>query len=176
MTETWGRSDTAGRWFPPRPVWTIAAFVAALLAVVAIQAYQIAFSWTPLQRWYLSAYVRSGVIGGLGVTATGHYRLLQVTDRRGSNRLALDEEVRPATGVAGIRFTLTEPAVRVGDRQLVWQNVSYAPAPLHAFLRQWIYRDQTAWLLGRRAIWGGGVALAVGLLFAIPHDVARAHD
>jgi len=72
MTETWGRSDTAGRWFPPRPIWTIAAFVTALLAAVAVQAYQIAFSWTPLQRWYLSAYVKSGVIGGLGVTATGH--------------------------------------------------------------------------------------------------------
>jgi len=176
MTETWGRSDTAGRWFPPRPIWTIAAFVTALLAAVAVQAYQIAFSWTPLQRWYLSAYVKSGVIGGLGVTATGHYRLLQVIDRRGSNRLALDEELRPATSATGLPFMLTETAARIGDRQLVWQTVSYGHAPLHAFLHHWIYRDQTAWAFGSPAIWGGGVALALGLLLAIPHDVARAHD
>ena len=97
MIETWGRSDTAGRWLRPKPVWTMAAFVGAIVAAVAIQAYQIAFSWTPLQRWYLSAYVRSSVIGAFGVTATGHYRLLQVIDRTGSKRLALDEEVRPAT-------------------------------------------------------------------------------
>lgn len=176
MTETWGRSDTAGRWLRPKPVWTMAAFLGAIVAAVATQAYQIAFSWTPLQRWYLSAYVRSVVIGGLGVTATGHYRLLQVTDRSGSRRFALDEEVRPATGAAGLPFRLTEPAVRIGDRQLVWQTVSYAHAPLHAFLRHWIYRDQSAWALGRLAIGGGGVALAAGLLVAIPHDVARARD
>jgi type IV secretory pathway TraG/TraD family ATPase VirD4 len=154
----------------------MAAVVGAILAAVAIQAYQMAFSWTPLQRWYLSAYARSAVIGGLGVTATGHYRLLQVIDRSGSYRLALDEEVRPATSARGLPFRLTEPAVRIGDRQLVWQTVSYAPAPLHAFLRQWIYRDQTAWGLTRRAIWSGGVALAVGLLFAIPRDNTRARD
>jgi hypothetical protein len=176
VTETWGRSDSAGTWPHPRPVWTIAALLAALASALAIEAYQHAVHWTPLQRWYLSAYLRSAVLGGFGVTATEHYRLLQVIDRTGNKRLALDDEVRPATTATRLPFALTEAAVRAGDRQLIWRDLSCAHEPLHAFLRRWIYREQTAWDLGRRAIGGGGVALAVGLLLAIPLDLARTHD
>ena len=176
MTETWGRSDTAGTWPHPRPLCTMAACIAALGTALAIEASQVLCVWTPLQRWYVSVYVRSAVIGGLGVTASGHYRLLQVIDRTGRNRLALDGEVRPSTTVTELPFTLTEAAEQVGDQRLVWRDASYVHLLLHAFLRRWIYRDQTVWDLGRGAFWGAGVVLAVGLGLAIPHDVARARD
>jgi hypothetical protein len=153
----------------------MAACIAALGTAFAIEAYQVVFVWTPLQRWYVSVYVRSAVIGGLGVTASGRYRLLQVTDGTGM-RLALDGEVRPSPTATELPFTLTEPAERAGDKRLVSRDASYVHLPLHAFLRRWIYRDQTVWDLGRRAIGGAGVALAVSLLIAIPLDVARTHD
>src|SRR5438876_4484652 len=73
MTHTWGRTDTAGTWPRPTPAWTITTLLVALLSAVAIEAYRYAAIWTPLQRWSVSAYLRSQVIGGVGFTTTGHY-------------------------------------------------------------------------------------------------------
>jgi hypothetical protein len=115
-------------------------------------------------------------MAGLGFTASGHYRLLQVVDGKGS-RLALDDEVHLITTPAGeATFALTEAAVRAGDRQLVWQDGSYNHAALHAFLGRWIYRDQAVLDLVRAAGWGGLGVLVAGLVIAIPADVARARE
>ena len=115
-------------------------------------------------------------MGSLGFTTTGHYRLLQVLDRTGS-RLALDDEVQPAPNASGeTTFALTEAAVHLGDRQLVWRDASYPHAKLHVFLRRWIYRDQTVTDLVKPAVRGGVGVWLVGLLIAIPMDVARARE
>ena len=176
MSQTWGRIDAAGTWLHPKPAWTLATLLVALLSAVAIGAYRYAETWTPLQRWYVSPYLRSQVMGSLGFTTTGHYRLLQVLDRTGS-RLALDDEVQPVPNASGeTTFTLTEAAVHVGDRELVWRDASYPHARLHAFLRRWIYRDQTVTDLVMPAVWGGVGVCLVGLLVAVPMDVARARE
>jgi hypothetical protein len=173
MRQTWGRVATAGTWLHPRPVWTMAALLVALLSAAAIQTYDCVMTWTPLQRWYGSTYLRSGLITGLGFTGVGQYRLLHVIDGGGS-RLALDDEVSPARTATGIPFRLTEAALRAGDRALVWQDDRYRHAALHAFLGHWIYRDQRVTDLVRSATWGGLVVLAVGALVAMPVDLARA--
>jgi hypothetical protein len=178
MNQTWGRTDAAGRWLHPRPAWTLTTLLVALLSGVAIGAYRYARIWTPLQRSYISSYLRSQVMGGLGVATRGHYRLLQVVDGR-STRLALDDEVHPVTTATGeTTFALTEAmaAVRLGDRRLVWQDAAYPHAALHAFLGRWIYRDQTFIDLIRPALWGGLGVFLMGLLIAIPTDVARARE
>ena len=59
-------------------------------------------------------------------------------------------------------FALTDAAVRIGDRRLVWRDASYPHAALHAFLGRWIYRDHTLAELLRPALWGGLVVLAGG--------------
>src|SRR5580658_5689042 len=96
MTQTWGRTDSAGAWPHPKPVSTIVTLALAVVAGAAIEMYQYARVWTPLERWYLPSYVRSEVLADLRFLTTGHYRLLNVTDPKGS-RLALDDEVRPVT-------------------------------------------------------------------------------
>jgi type IV secretory pathway TraG/TraD family ATPase VirD4 len=173
MRQTWGRVDTAGRWPHPRPVCTIAALLVGLLSAATIQTYDCAMMWTPLQRWYVSAYLRSGLIAELGVTGSGHYRLLYVIDGSGS-RLALDDELRPAETATGIPFQLTDAALRAGDQALLWHDDRYRHAALHAFLRHWIYRDQNAAGLVRAAVWSGLAVFAVGALVAIPVDLSRA--
>ena len=175
MRQTWGRVDTAGRWPHPRPVWTMTVLVVAILTAAAIQAYAYLGTWTPLQRWYLSAYLKSGLIAGLGFTSAGQYRLLHVVDRTG-NRLALDDEVAPAPTVAGVPFRLTDAAVREGDRALVWRDERYRHAAFHAFLAHWIYDDQPVTKLVRSAVSGGFVVFAVGAVIAIPMDLARARS
>jgi hypothetical protein len=173
MRQTWGRVNTAGRWLHPRPVWTMTAFMAALLAAGAVQTHACLRGWTSLQRWYLSAYLRSGLIAGLGFTGAGQYRLLHVVDRTGS-RLALDDDVTPAPTRAGMPFQLTDAAVLAGDRALVWQDARYRHPALHAFLSHWIYRDQPLTDLVQAAIWSGVAVFAVGAVIAIPLDVVRA--
>jgi type IV secretory pathway TraG/TraD family ATPase VirD4 len=172
MRETWGRIETAGQWPHPRPVWTVAVLVIALSSATGIQAYDCTTRWTPLQRWYVSAYVRSGLIAGLGFTRVGQYRLLHVVDSTNS-RLALDDEVASGPAVAGMPFRLTNAAVRVGDRALVWHDARYRHQALHAFLRHWIYRDKGVVDLGRSAAWTALLVFAVGAVIAIPMDLAR---
>ena len=53
MTEHWGRIETAGTWPRPKPVWTLALLLIAILSGATIQAYRYATDWTPLQRVYL---------------------------------------------------------------------------------------------------------------------------
>jgi type IV secretory pathway TraG/TraD family ATPase VirD4 len=177
MSHTWGRTDAAGRWLHPTPAWTVTTLLVAVLSAVAIGAYRYT-TWTPLQRWYLSSYLRSQVMGGLGVAARGHYRLLQVADAHGGTRLALDDEVQlvsdPAT--AETTFALTEAAVRLGDRRLVWQDAAAPHATFHAFVGEWIYRDRTVTDLVKPAVWGGLGVVLIGLLIAIPADLARARE
>jgi hypothetical protein len=118
MRQQWGRTDEAGTWPHPRPVWILATLVTALLCAVAIGAYSYVTIWTPLQRLYVEAYVRSGLVGGLGFTTHRHYRLLQVVGGNGS-RLALDDEVRPVISATGeMAFALTDAAGAVGPAEL----------------------------------------------------------
>jgi hypothetical protein len=173
MRHQWGRSDEAGTWPHPKPTWTVATLVVALLAGVAIGAYRYVAVWTPLQRVYVAQYLRSALMGPLGIMTTGRYRLLQVVDQHGS-RLALDDEVTPVTMASGeMTFALIDAARSIGDRRLVWQDGSYSHAKLHAFLGRWIYRDQTLADLLMPTLWGGLGVFVVGLLVAVPKDLAR---
>ena len=100
--------------------------------------------------------------------------MLYAIDRKGS-RLALDEEVQPTTTEANETvFTLSDLGVQTGDRGLVWQDATYPHAKLHGFLAEWIYRDQTLTDLAMPAMWVGVAVFGVGLLVAIPKDIARA--
>ena len=174
MSQEWGRNQYAGEWPNPKAAWTIAALLFAAATVAAICAYRYAYVLTPLQRFYLKPYIRSGLHTEIGVSKTDRYVLLNVVDRHGS-RLALNEEVVPITTATGqATFSLTDEAVRMGDQRLVFQQGQYDNTNLHAFLGHWIYRDQSFTDFLRPALWGGLGVFFVGLLVVIPKDAARA--
>jgi hypothetical protein len=174
MRREWGRNQYAGEWPNPKAAWTMVTLFLALLSVAAICACRYAYVLTPLQQFYLKTYIRSGLRAEINFSKTDRYVLLNVVDRKGS-RLALDEEVMPVTTASGeSTFALTEEAVRMGDRRLVFQQGQYDNARLHAFLGHWIYRDQTFIDFLRPGLWGGLGVFFVGLLVAIPRDAARA--
>src|SRR3989441_3542908 len=173
MSQEWGRSDAAGTWPRPKPVWTLGLLVVAIVSGAAIGAYRYSTAWTSLQRLFLSPYLRSEFASALAFK-TGRYRLLQVIDRKG-NRLPLDEEVQPLTTATDeTAFGLSDLGVQAGDLRLAWQERSYDHARLHAALRDWIYRDQTLTDLATPALWGSLAVFAIGLVIAIPKDLARA--
>ncbi|MGH9711306.1 MAG: hypothetical protein ACRD37_12245, partial [Candidatus Acidiferrales bacterium] len=161
MSQGWGRNQYAGEWPNPRPAWTIATLLLALVSVAAICAYRYSYVLTPLQRFYLTTYIRSGLRAEIGFK-TGRYALLNVVDRKGS-RLALNEEVMPVTTATGENtLALTQAAVKLGDRRLLWEQGQYDNAELHAFLGHWIYRDQTLFDFLRPALFGGLGVFIVG--------------
>ncbi|HEV2222222.1 MAG TPA: type IV secretion system DNA-binding domain-containing protein [Candidatus Acidoferrales bacterium] len=173
MSQKWGRNQYAGEWPNPKPAWKMAALLLAVVSVATICAYRYVYVLTPLQKLYLTTYIRSGLRAEIGFK-TGRYVLLNVLDKKG-NRLALEEEVMPVKTATGENtFALTEAAVRLGDRRLVWQQGQYSNAGLHAFLGRWIYRDQTLLDFSTPALFGGLGVFLVSLLVAIPKDAARA--
>lgn len=173
MSQKWGRNQYAGEWPNPKPAWKMAALLLAVVSVATICAYRYVYVLTPLQKLYLTTYIRSGLRAEIGFK-TGRYVLLNVLDKKG-NRLALDEEVMPVKTATGENtFALTEAAMQLGDRRLVWQQGQYSNAGLHAFLGRWIYRDQTLLDFSTPALFGGLGVFLVSLLVAIPKDAARA--
>ncbi|MGA8221704.1 MAG: type IV secretion system DNA-binding domain-containing protein, partial [Candidatus Acidiferrales bacterium] len=170
MSQEWGRNEHAGEWPNRHPLWTYAVMFLTLVSVAAVCIYRYAEVWTPLERSYLSHYLRTEV----SLTKSGRYKTLNVVGRKGS-RLALDDEVVPVTMASGENtFALTEEAVKVGALRLEWQQGLYDNAKLHEFLGHWIYRDQTLTDLLRPGLWGGLAVFLVGLVVAIPKDAARA--
>lgn len=173
MSEHWGRLDGAGTWPRPKPIWTLGLLLIAITLGAAVGAYRYVADWTPLQRFYLSPYVRSACASALAFKHA-HYQLLHVVDRRGS-RLALDEEVTPVTTATGdSTFALTDVAVQAGDLRLVWQDAVYDHAKLHDLMSHWIYRDQGLSDLAMPASQVALVVFGLGLIVTIPKDTARA--
>src|SRR5580765_2733501 len=105
MDQSWGRATSAGTWMRTRPAWAYSAGLIAVVSVIGLGQYRYS-RWTPLQRFYLPAYVRSTMLDALGVTKPGRYALLTVLDRRGS-RLAVDADVEATPGSSGDAFSLT---------------------------------------------------------------------
>jgi Type IV secretion-system coupling protein DNA-binding domain len=176
MSETWGRTDAAGSWPHPKPIWTLAVLFVALTSSGVIAVYRFQSVWTPLQRTYAPTYLRCWLMTALGMTTTGRYRLLEVEGLAGT-RLALEEEVQAVPTRSGhASFALTETAERIGGRRLVWRDASYPHKALHTFLRHWIYRDRAIADVLRPAVWSGLVVLVGGLLVAVPKDAARARE
>ena len=112
MSQEWGRAEGAGTWPRPKPVWTLALLLVAIVSGGAIGAHRYTTAWTPLQRLFLSPYLRSQIASALAFK-TGRYRLLQVVDRKGS-RLPLDEEVQPVMTATDARASRTRRHRRVG--------------------------------------------------------------
>lgn len=172
MTQEWSRKQYAGEWPNPKPAWTMAALLLAAVSAVGICSYRYAYVLTPLQKLYLTTYIRSGLRADIGFK-TGRYALLNVTDKKGS-RLALDEEVMPLKTATGENtFALTVAALKLGDRRLEWQQAEYSNAELHALLGHWIYRDQAFFDFLKPALFGGLGVFIMILLIALPKDAAR---
>ncbi len=170
MSYEWGRAAEAGKWQRAVPVWFMSMILLALASGMGVWWVRQTFVWTPLQRFYLSAYTRSAIASSLAIQ-TGRYRLLLMDNRRGS-RLAIDDEVVPIASPTGdTTFALSQLAQQAGSGHLVWRDLVVNHARLHADLLVWIYRNQTLTDLARPSLLTALVVLIAGLLVAIPKDV-----
>jgi hypothetical protein len=148
----------------------------ALASMLAIWTYRYIAVCTPLQRFYLMAYVRSGLRSATTFAKTGQYELLAVTTKNRSH-WAYDGEVAEAKTESGeATVTLTQEALKTGDLHLVLLPVQADDAKMHEFLRHAIYRDQTLMGFLQPALWGTLAALLLWLAFTLAKDAARARE
>jgi type IV secretory pathway TraG/TraD family ATPase VirD4 len=160
MRTEWGRDERTD-WPSTKPVYTIVLLICSVLAGVGVGCSRYLWVWTPLQRHYFLTYVGTEIAGA--VRQNGRYTLLELVARKGS-RLALDSEVVPAVTDSGQKtFSLTDDAAEQGALRLEWQRDLYDNSKLHAFLRYWIYQDQTLFDLARPALWAMSLMFLVGL-------------
>jgi hypothetical protein len=172
MSHHWGRTDAAGIWPNRKPLWTLGLLLVAIASGILVGGYRYRITWTPLQRLYLSAYLRSELAPILA--ARGRYQLLEVADRTNpGGRLALDEEVTPFTENEEAMFALSAAGRAAGDHRLAWQQVAYNHAALHHLLGEWIYRNQTVTDLAAPPVWTALAVFGVGLFVALPKDAGR---
>ncbi len=170
MRMEWGRAKSTGG--PSiQPVYTYALVTLSLMATLGIQGFRCMRVWTPLERYYLPAYLGSQLAGV--VRGNGSYTLLQVVTRKGS-RVALNSDVVPALSNSGENtLALTEEAVKHGALRLEFHRAHYNNAAMHAYLGNLIYQNQTLMDLVRPALWGGLVLFFAGLLPATYLDHKR---
>jgi len=171
----WGRDETY-YWPSHKPVWTISAFALGVLALFGMTIYQARVQWTPLQRYWLPNYLKTQLATSLGFPPV-NYRLLEVEDRQGRHRLAVETDVAPWEGPlprgATIPLILSKEAARQDLHLVLEPAQKYKNKELDDYARHWIYQDQT-W--GDFLHWPLVTGLAVfGWLsiFAVPKDWQR---
>jgi len=161
-------------WPHHRPVFTMLAFLGALLVGTATFAWQFKTRWTPLQRYYLASYIRSGHMSSPRnpyVRPSGTYRLLLISYPH-TVRMALDSEVAPVANPSDASsFRLSQAAIASGAQSLRWQSLRLDDEWLHSSLAQWIYSGRSLVRLCHDSWYASLLALVFLLPLAIRQDL-----
>lgn len=176
MSQEWGRNKHAGEWPNRHAVWTWLAVSVALLSMGAICVYRYAEVWTPLQRFYVMTYIRSGLRSTTNFAKSDRYQMLTVITKKGSHWASDGEVTEVKTESGESTLALTDEALKIGDLRLVLHQVQADNAKLHEFLGHWVYQDQTLMDFLRPGLWGASGMFLVCLLVAIPKDAARSRE
>jgi len=167
----WRPRREADRWPSATPVWLIGTQLLALIAAMTIQYYSYYRVWTPLQRFYFSAYVRSQILMRFGISS-GTYQLLTIKEAKGT-RPAVDADVTTAPARDGT-LVLSKKSVQSGALELIYDSPGqYNNLRMNAYLRDWVYDDQALMKLLQSSLLGGFGILVLGLIAVIPKKWER---
>lgn len=140
-----------------------------LLLATLIQFYRYQRVWTPLQRYYLSSYLRNHVLNGLGIR-TGRYALAIVRDNKGA-RPAVNADIVAAPAA---KLALSQESRQAGVIELVFDSAGrYDNAGINTYLSEWVYDQQSLRALLRPLLLGGLAALGLGLTAALQNQWER---
>jgi len=169
----WGRKKYAS-WPSRKPGWTIGAGFGAILFFAGMMAWQYTENWSFVERFYLQMYAKTWARGSVLPTNRGWYALLDVVNKKGEKRLAVDGEVEPIQNADGrTAYVLTDAAVAAGWVKPVWDAGWFNDQELHAYLAHWIYQDQTVWDYVKSSAYESLAVWVLLLLFAVPKDRKR---
>jgi hypothetical protein len=176
MTDTqWGRKETIIH--PPHyPVYSFGAVLISLVLAGLCIYLHLAFAMSPLQRYYVSCYLETGVLSTMRQTTD--YQLVTVADRQHHTRPVTEADVRPGSTPQPIGkpipLALSEAAHASGVVLLYrGAKVSYQNRALHEYLSRFVYDGDSFLALFRISLWSGLAAFLFQLPFAVRKDVQR---
>jgi type IV secretory pathway TraG/TraD family ATPase VirD4 len=175
MATQWGRKETI-IWPPHVPMLSYTAIATALLCTSLFVWQRYTVSMTPLQRSYMTEYVRSQVGGTFNAHET--YRLLYLGGGTAKPRLAFPVDFVPGrttlpTGQT-VPVALSKLAIIQGYRWFYrGPEQELADVQLYRWLRQTVYEDKGFLELFAVALSEGAACLVVLLWFAVPRDIKR---
>lgn len=175
MANQWGRRETI-IWPPHLPILSYSAIAAALLSTCFFVWQRINFSLQPLQKSYISEYIRSEA--GAIFKAHQSYRLVYLGGGNAKVRLALPADFTEGTtrlpngkpfpvGIAdvarlqGYRWFFRGPSEKLAD------------LAMYRWLRMVVFGDEGLPRLFAVSLIEGAAVLAMLLWFAIPYDIRR---
>ena len=108
-------------WPRRKPLFTLLAFLLALICGAATFAWQYKIRWRPLQRYYLPTYIRTPLTGSPSnhlPRLASPYLVLSIAYARRTH-IAIDDEVQPAplppgTPAGPVAFCLSPAAIQNG--------------------------------------------------------------
>src|SRR5580658_83030 len=173
----WGRKETV-IWPPHSPIYTYGAVFMTVVLTGLFVYCRFAFGSSPLQRFYMPAYIRSSVAGAIGKNRRDNYRMLMLGARGIPPRLATNADVTrgktPEPGGKPIPLALSQSSLRRGDVLLsLGPEQSYIDAPLSAYLRSAVYEGDSLFDLYKLPLLFGLASLLLQLPFSIAKDVRR---
>jgi type IV secretory pathway TraG/TraD family ATPase VirD4 len=174
MESSWGRNESSD-WPSDTPVWTISAFVIALIVLLAGAILRFE-QWTPLQRYWLPQYLRANITGD----ARTRVRLLAF-DEKGQSYLPTNADVEPGRTempdgqTAPVR--LTDEAIREGKVLVLLPRKEVSTAWLRDSLSGSVYDQASPTDLAKDLVhYPAFAALGVllcGIVLASPKDRER---
>jgi hypothetical protein len=176
MSNKWGK-DEQYRWPSDKPVWTFSMFFIAVI-IFCLGLWRQYAVLTPLQQWWLRAYMNMSLMEGFHMKASP-YRLLEVEDQAGRHRLALDSDVvaipiEQLPAGSRVPFALSEESANEGSARLVLEpSAKYENTKLREYVRHWIYQDATLGDMAMMPLYLGLGFLPFGLAVAIVKDRER---
>ncbi|TCK73445.1 type IV secretion system DNA-binding domain-containing protein [Acidipila rosea] len=175
MATQWGRKETI-IWPLHVPLMSYCAIAGAFLLTLFFAWERYAVQFPPLQKAYMTDYVRAAV--GSTFHAHGSYRLLYLGGLEAKPRLALpidfaEGEMRLPDGkqmpfalaalaqAQGYRFPFRGPVAKLAD------------ASMYRWLRDVIFDRKSPWQMFVVNFLEGGLCLALLLALAVPRDIRR---
>lgn len=175
MTTRWGRKETV-IWPPRKPIHTWGAAFLALVLTGILCYIHCSWALTPLERFYLPAYIRATVEPSFRPTAK--YRILLVTDGRGHVQYATEADVQDGATTQPngkpLPLALSDRARQAGVQNL------YVSAPLvlqtrsiRDYLERTVYGGEKPWTLFTWPMVFGLLSFGLQLPFSVSKDIRR---
>jgi hypothetical protein len=172
---TWGRKETI-IWPPHKPIYTFGALFLGLIATGFFVYLRFILVLSPLQQFYLPAYIKTTATAAVPVHSK--YRMLLMADTKRHAWYAREVDVEPGstpqpTGKP-IPLELSDSARRRGVVFLYPSApMVLSGASLQQYLRQQVYGGETlAGIFGSQILLGG-IFFLVQLPWSIPKDIRR---
>jgi hypothetical protein len=172
---TWGRKETI-IWPPHKPIYTLGALFLGIIASGFFVYFQFIFVLSPLQQFYLPAYIKTTLTASVPIHT--RYRVLLMSDAKHHTWYARAVDVEPGStpqpGGKPIPLQLSDSARQRGVTFLFRSMpLSFSGISVHRYLEKQVYDGETlSGMFGVQLVLGG-VFFLLQLTWSIPKDIRR---